>query len=422
MTDSSPSTRPQVADRANEIGAARGRIISDSAYAEAAGLRVDGGKREAYPSLGRKVERGEKPSRQRAANNTIKLGKPPAPKDYTPHILNFLKDVHGQVRKDDHGDYFYANVSTIGLHFLLQSGIPGKEMLWQWHQYFDQEHGENIYKTLAPLEDETFLTILDRCDFHWNRDAVRESGFLFLSEHHHKVHLSLAEFVAMRIDGLWIQEESELKTQLSRPMPTEQCLIAVVDELRTSPLAHPQRLAIYEILPSSYICATAKVLLDQAVTLDFWKNQLAVFDPLEKRITRLKRELRNAANRLGVYYSAEDFAQQRRLEEERKRHEQQQQRRRLEEERRRQARQQESWERTHTQHAHQPNKPRHGTRLAKELELLGLDEYVSLDTLKQAYRQKAKALHPDQGGDVKAFLRLQQAYEFVLTTRFQAQS
>ncbi len=421
MTNPSTPVRPHVADRAHEIGAARGKVTSETNYAKAAGLRVDGGRRAIYPSSGKTSVGKESKNRGHGREIAQKVSQP-SPKDYTPQLLNFLNDIHGQVRQDDQGDYHYANVSTISLHFLLQSGIPGKELLWHWHQYFDQEHGESIYSTLSPMEDERFLSILERCDFHWKRDAIKESGLLFLEQHKHTVHLALTEFISMRIDGLWTQTESELSKQLNGYRSTEKCLDNIIDGMQTSPLAPAQRLALYEILPSPYICATAKAMLESATTPKFWKNQSVAFAPLEKRLVRLKRELRNAAMRMGVYCSVEEFEQRRQQEEERKRQEQQRNRMRQEEERRRQARKQEAWQRTHRQKAHPKNQQRttdpYLRRVIKELELLGLVGNVSLEEVKQAYRQKAKALHPDQGGDVAAFLRLQQAYEFVLASHF----
>ncbi|NIP73892.1 MAG: hypothetical protein GWO16_13055, partial [Gammaproteobacteria bacterium] len=59
--------------------------------------------------------------------------------------------VHGKVRRDDLGDYYYENVSTISLHFLLSADLPPKEVLWAWYDYFDRERSESIYQTLPPL-------------------------------------------------------------------------------------------------------------------------------------------------------------------------------------------------------------------------------------------------------------------------------
>lgn len=45
------------------------------------------------------------------------------------------------------------------------------------------------------------------------------------------------------------------------------------------------------------------------------------------------------------------------------------------------------------------------------LTILGLVPPVSVDDVKQAYLEKAKAAHPDAGGDAEQFKRLQEAFE-----------
>jgi curved DNA-binding protein CbpA len=40
--------------------------------------------------------------------------------------------------------------------------------------------------------------------------------------------------------------------------------------------------------------------------------------------------------------------------------------------------------------------------------------------VKAAYRDKVKQLHPDSDGSVPEFLRVQEAYEFLLTQVFRA--
>jgi hypothetical protein len=44
------------------------------------------------------------------------------------------------------------------------------------------------------------------------------------------------------------------------------------------------------------------------------------------------------------------------------------------------------------------------------LEILGLSPPVTLDKIKAAYREKAKILHPDAGGDAGEFRRVNAAY------------
>lgn len=48
------------------------------------------------------------------------------------------------------------------------------------------------------------------------------------------------------------------------------------------------------------------------------------------------------------------------------------------------------------------------------LELLGLERGASLQSIKQAYRRLAKAHHPDLGGDVERFHRLDAAYRLLI--------
>jgi hypothetical protein len=48
------------------------------------------------------------------------------------------------------------------------------------------------------------------------------------------------------------------------------------------------------------------------------------------------------------------------------------------------------------------------------LQLLGLPEGASIASIKRAYRRLAKAHHPDLGGDVEAFHRLERAYRLLV--------
>jgi len=43
---------------------------------------------------------------------------------------------------------------------------------------------------------------------------------------------------------------------------------------------------------------------------------------------------------------------------------------------------------------------------------------ATLAEVKAAYREKVKERHPDSGGSVPEFLRLQEAYEYLLTQVF----
>jgi hypothetical protein len=58
------------------------------------------------------------------------------------------------------------------------------------------------------------------------------------------------------------------------------------------------------------------------------------------------------------------------------------------------------------------------TDLTREqaLEVLGLSRGADAERIRQAYRRRARELHPDVGGDPHAFHRLQTAYELVRST------
>ncbi|MEW6618889.1 MAG: J domain-containing protein [bacterium] len=47
--------------------------------------------------------------------------------------------------------------------------------------------------------------------------------------------------------------------------------------------------------------------------------------------------------------------------------------------------------------------------------ILGLDEEVSLEEIKEAYHNKAKKLHPDKGGEEEQMKRLNQAYKLLIS-------
>ncbi len=52
--------------------------------------------------------------------------------------------------------------------------------------------------------------------------------------------------------------------------------------------------------------------------------------------------------------------------------------------------------------------------LKAERELLGVEPSVTKREVKNAYRRKARKLHPDVGGDAEAFKQLYAAYRAVL--------
>ena len=46
-------------------------------------------------------------------------------------------------------------------------------------------------------------------------------------------------------------------------------------------------------------------------------------------------------------------------------------------------------------------------------EILGVVETATQDEIKKAYRQKAKELHPDKGGDEEMFKKVTNAYDIL---------
>lgn len=48
------------------------------------------------------------------------------------------------------------------------------------------------------------------------------------------------------------------------------------------------------------------------------------------------------------------------------------------------------------------------------LEMLDIEGDITKESLKAAYREKVKELHPDKGGNAEAFMRLKEAYETVI--------
>ena len=119
--------------------------------------------------------------------------------DYTAEILAYLRSAHGNTRVDAAGDHYYDGVSAVSIHFFLNTGLPAKEILWQWYLHFDRERSEPIYQTLPPQRDEELLQILERCDFCWDSQAVRESGLVFLAHHRSLIYLMLEDFLSARV-------------------------------------------------------------------------------------------------------------------------------------------------------------------------------------------------------------------------------
>ena len=318
---------------------------------------------------------------------------PDSEEDYTSEVLAFLQDLHGKVRQDSQGDYHYQEVSSISLHFLLRSRLPKKEILWGWYQYFDQERSESIYRTLGPLEDEEFLEVLAGADFKWNARVVRESGLVFLAEHAKEVFLALEEFLSMRLDAINTMNDQELRKLLTTSTWTSQHIKKLVRKFQFEPLDPSQRRAVYSLFDSDYQRATAARMLHSAAREHFWKKPPPELRAFQAQCIILEKTLRATAERMGLYVDRQSF----------------------ERSGFNRARAKRAWRPTDAPRS-QPGQ--NGTVVLEHFTALGLDPSASLTQVKSAYREKVKAYHPDQGGTVQEFLRLQEAYEFLVTQVF----
>ena len=355
--------------------------------------------------LGVKNEKGAGRKRRKKAfqvHPTPSHEEPVPGRDYTPEILEFLRSAHGKIRIDGNGDYYYENVSTISLHFLLRSQLPAKEMLWGWYEHFERGLCETIYQTLPPQRDEEFLDVLSACAFSWDMEAVRQSGLVFLSAHRKEVYMGLEEFLTMRLDAYETLGDDEL-AQILTPKGTwsDLHLRKLVRQIQTQPLRADQRRAIYDELESDYLRATARHLLDEALSEAFWKAPPPELDALRSRFIIFARTMANTARRLGVYSSRKSFEQDASGQWERQS---------------RSSRQRAGF---HGNGGTSGN----GGGANRQVEqthftALGLEPGASLLEVKNAYRDRVKQHHPDQGGTVQDFLRLQEAYEYLLTQVF----
>jgi DnaJ-domain-containing protein 1 len=331
-------------------------------------------------------------SGMRASNNR----RPATGHDYTPDVLAFLNSAHGKTRVDAKGDYFYDTVSAVSLHFLLQSGIPGPETLWQWYEHFDRGRSESIYQTIPPQRDEELLAILEACRFRWNPEAVRESGLVFLAEHRRQVTFMLNEFISLRLEAYRALDDAALSEELTpRGTWSEQHLARLLARIQTEPLTTGQRQMIYDQLPSGYLRATARHLLDQANHEIFWREPPAELEQLEEELIAFVRQLTAESRRLGVYISKAEFEQ---------------------------ASARQSWEETFGRtraDGRKYNGFHHDMGVRESyFATLGLAASATLHDVKTAYRAMVKQRHPDQGGTVQDFLQLQEAYEYLLTEVF----
>lgn len=336
---------------------------------------------------------------QRSGSGPKALGaKPRAGRDYTAEVLEFLRETHGNIRRDSQGDYYYNSVSTISLHFLLQSKLPAQELLWRWYLYFDRGRAESIYRTIPPQDDEQFLAILRSCAFRWNEEAVQESGLMFLGQHRKEAYLALDEFITMRMDAYRTMSDAELRQVLTPRLTwSEVHLRKLIRRIQTQPLNADQRRAIYGLFESDYIRATARHLIDEAATEAFWKNPPAELESLNAQFHVFARQMSEASHRLGVYLSRDAFERM-------------------------------TGQRFRQEFGDFTGRARRGARgngyrpgaqaVDSQLAVLGLAPGATLHDVKSAYREKVKQHHPDQGGEIQEFLRLQEAYEFLLTQVF----
>jgi DnaJ domain len=340
---------------------------------------------------------GRDPGRSGAARPAATLPWPD--RDYTPDVLAFLRETHGNIRHDQAGDYYYNSVSTISLHFLLQSSLPAQEVLWRWYLHFDRGRSESIYQTLPPQRDEEFLSILDACTFRWNRDAVRASGLVFLAEHRAEVYLAIEDVLTMRMDAYRTMGDAELRAALTPKLTwSDVHLRRVVRQVQTHPLTLEQRRALYGLFESDYVRATARHLIDDMASDGFWKQTPPELEGLAMHFASFSRLLVESAHRLGVYVTRQEF------------------------------------EGAHTFQGHfgggrytgshtgrrssDPGDGPRRTAAEHHFATLGLVPGATVADVKAAYRERVKHAHPDQGGSVQDFLRVQEAYEYLLSEVF----
>lgn len=352
-----------------------------------------GGAREAPEASAAKGASGAGPAQ------AARGGRPWEDRDYTADVIEFLKETHGNIRRDAQGDYFYNSVSTISLHFLLQSRLPAQELLWRWYLYYDRGRSESIYRTIPPQDDEQFLDILKACEFRWDEAAVRESGLMFLRQHRAEAYLAIEEFLTMRMDAYRTLSDAELRMVLTPKLTwSEVHLRKLIRRVQTQPLTPDQRHGVYGLFESDYVRATARHLIDEAATEAFWKTPPQELESLNAQFHAFARQMSEASHRLGVYLSRDAYE---RMNGQRFR--------------------QEYGDFTgrkgtngHGAGAYRPS----SNAVESQLAVLGLAPGATLHDVKSAYREKVKQHHPDQGGEIQEFLRLQEAYEFLLTQVF----
>ncbi len=289
-------------------------------------------------------------------------------RDQTRTVLKFFEGLRGSVRHGVSNERGHTGLSAIGLHLLLQSDLPAKEVLWAWYRYFDRDRGYSVYRTLAPWEDEALLEILKSCDFSWDTEAVYNSGLVFLQEHYREVLLCLGDVLGMRFDAYESMTEDELRERLATGFRSMEMHVGrLVREIRLRPLEMDKRHGLYETLSSDYLRATAVALLERAGTEDFWRTPPSELMFVQDRCEKLMFYLLTKARLLGM----------------------------------------KGWSKVGEGHS-----PLAG--MSEHLAVLGLNEDAELEDIRSAYRRLAKHNHPDQGGSVGEFLRVQQAYDSLI--------
>lgn len=307
-------------------------------------------------------------------------------RDYTPQLQHFLEETHGRIRIDEAGDYRYERVSAISLHFVLQAGLPAEEILWQWYQLFDQERGESIYRTLLPQQDQLFWQLLRGCRFRWNPNRLQEAGLLFLEEHLRDAYLAIEDFVSMRLEAFLTMEESALRTFFrDQDTHSDAFIRRRLRGVQSDLLIPAQRQAVYRLFSTPYLRATAREVIGQAAHESFWRDPPNALAHVGREFERVAQWLSESARRLGCY--RDPHAETRR-----------------------------STGETHRASGSSFNG--HSSAIRKRLALLGLRSDAALWEVRQAYRIQIKAKHPDHGGAVVEFLRLQEAYEYLLRNAF----
>ncbi|HUJ73779.1 MAG TPA: DnaJ domain-containing protein [bacterium] len=236
--------------------------------------------------------------------------------------------------------------------------------------------------------------MLESCEFPWDPQAVRDSGLVFLAQHRAEVYLAMEEFIQMRMDAYTTLDDDELRSALTPHLTwSESHLRKLIRQVQTQRLSVQQRQAIYGLFDADYVRATARYLMEEANTEAFWKHPPPELEALNARCAVFARTMGEHARRLRVYVSRQDFEA---------RHGE------------RQRQQFEGFAKGRTRASGKTARSAADEHFAT----LGLKRNASLQEVKLAYRERVKQHHPDQGGTVQDFLRVQEAYEYLLTQVF----